>query len=76
MLSERQTVLLHKATTQFAPMLSSLVREDAEHLSLEERNALRSALGDLLSVEGFDEDWNATAIGREIEELIDVLGPK
>ncbi len=75
-LSDAQQKLLVRAVEAFAPQLIPLLLDDVIRLPLCRRNQLRSALGSLLSAEGFDADWSLTPAGREIEHLIDVLGPK
>jgi hypothetical protein len=75
-LSRSQRQLLRKAVEDYAPGLLPLTLGDVVNLPVSERNRLRSALGELLSVVGFDSEWNITPVGGEIEHLIDVLGPK
>ena len=76
MLSDDQLSLLKRAVQQYAPGLISLTLLDVSKLPLDQRNQLRAALGDYLVGSGFDEDWNPTLVGIEIEHLIDVLGPR
>ncbi len=76
MLSAAQRRLLKEAVEQYSPTLIDLASCDVLALPLEQRNQLRSALGDYLSAKGFDKNWNPTSVGRAIEELIDALGPR
>ena len=74
-LSERERSLLKIAAERFAPDLRHLTHGEIQALPLADRNLLRSALGSLLTSTGFTEDWSLTPDGREIEDLIDKLGP-
>jgi hypothetical protein len=74
-LSTAQQELLRRAVDRYAPELRVLLA-DVPALPLCDRNRLRSALGSLLTAVGFDAHWNVTPLGAEIEDLIDVLGPK
>lgn len=76
LLSDSRVHLLRVAVKRYAPELLPLVTRQAKELPLEQRNALRSALGDYLTNQGVDPNWDPTELGRDLEELIDELGPR
>lgn len=75
-LSDFKLELLREAVQAYAPELLSMVTKQAAELPLGQRNRLRSALGDYLANQGFDSNWNPTELGRQLENLIDDLGPR
>jgi hypothetical protein len=75
-LTREQSDLLKVGVERYAPNLLPLTFGDVVALPLAERNQLRSALGNLLTAVGFDASWSITKVGQEIEDLIDILGPK
>jgi hypothetical protein len=76
-LTVEEHALLLEAVDAHRPDLRPLVAElvvGDRRLAAWEGNALREAVGDDLAQPGFDEEYEPTARGRALEDLIDKLG--
>ena len=76
-LSPQERALLLEAVDGHQPALRTLVDElvaGERRLSADEGNALRGAVTFELARTGFDADYEPTARGRALEDLIDKLG--